>query len=147
MSPRTKAGLNNCVKASVTRSVRKQVMCLKKKIETLQLKLKRGKGIKAKRVQKATGGIKVAFEKMTYSSAAVGRMHNIFRDSVRRWPMKYSIAWNNGQDQMLRHAASSVQQAVQGGRRLMVVVDKSKWDEAKHTSVWPSMNHRRVHSA
>ena len=108
-------------------------MCLKKNIETLQLKLKRAKGIKAQRVQKATGGIKVAFEHMAYSSAAVSRKHNISRDSVRRWPMKYSIAWNNAQDQMLRHAVSSVQQAVQGGRRLMVVVEKSKWDEAKHT--------------
>ena len=97
-------------------------MCLKKNIETLQLKLKRAKGIKAMRVQKA-GGIKVAFEQMGLSSAAVARKHKISKDSVRRWPMKYSIGWNNAQDQMLRHAVSSVQQAVQGGRRLMVV----KW--------------------
>ena len=132
--PQSRVGVKNFVKASVKRSMQKQVTTLKKKIETLQLKLKkRGKGKRGKSGNSQPGVSNVAFERFTHSTRYIGEKHGCSRDSVRRWPMKYAIAWNNAQDQMLRDCASSVQQAVQGGRRLMLVVDKSKWDEAKHT--------------
>ena len=61
------------------------------------------------------------------------RRHNTTRKSSARCPMKTSLCWSRAQDEELRAKLSSIKRAVAAGQQLLLVVDKSKWDETKHT--------------
>ena len=124
-----KLGVRNLVKSAASRKVN----TLQKQVNSLKLKLKHAKTVKiTKAKQSQQKGVDVVFSKMNATASSLAKRYKMSRTSVRRWPMTFSIAWSKAQDQMLRDATSSVQRAVRGGQPLMLVVDKCKWDEAKH---------------
>ena len=128
-SRKLSAGVSNFVSASKERKVSK----LQKQVESLKAKLSRAKVVKSTKAKQSQGkGLGVVFSKATRSVSSLSNRYKMSRTSIRRWPMKFASAWSQAQNQMLRDATSSVQQAVRGGRPLMLVVDKRKWDEAKH---------------